>query len=165
MGGGRPGWAEAGEALGLRVEGGVSPEAGGEQGTSTLGHGCPSGDQNGHLTPRAAGSYGRFWGRVVLGAISLPPSTRFPTKAGLSQQTGLLGMQSCLSQKGKLWPRGRQEPPAHPGPLPRGWRWLLVGKAGAAWVWLGQCGLSVVSVWEQVGGHPRASQAVGGVGG
>ena len=164
-GGGQPGWAEAGEALGLRVEGGVSPEAGGEQGTSTLGHGCPSGDQNRHLTLRAVGSYGRFWGRVVLGAVSLPPSTRLPTKAGLSQQTGLLGMRSCLPQKGKLRPRGRQEPLAHPGPLPRGWRWLLAGKVGAAWVWLGQCGLSVASVWEQVGGAPWSQPGCAGCGG
>lgn len=54
---------------------------------------APLGTRMGLLTPRAAGSYGRFWGRVVLGAVSLPPSIRLPTKAGLSLQTAMVSLE------------------------------------------------------------------------
>lgn len=54
---------------------------------------APLGTRMGHLTPRAAGSSGRFWERVVLGAVSLPPSIRRPTKAGLSPQSTMVSLE------------------------------------------------------------------------
>lgn len=142
----------------------MSHEAGSERRTSTLGHGCPSGDQNGALDSEGSGELWKILGEG--GPWSSFPATlnQAPTKAGLSPQSTMVSLEHshvCLRQTEAQREAGAL---AHPSPLPRGRCWLLAGKAGVAWVWLGQCGLRGCFCVEAEGRAPWSQPGCGGAG-